>query len=260
MIDLLLAAAALAAASPAATEVDRFPAEEAHQGVVADERHVYAIANSVIAKYDRKTRKRIAAWQGDPAKFIHMNSCSLIRAELICSLSNYPNTPMVSSIEWFDPKTMTHRRSLPLGHAYGSLTWVDWHDGSWWACFANYDGKGGEPGRDHRATTLVRYDKDFKELQRFRFPDTVLERFSPRSSSGGAWADDGLLYVTGHDRPELYVMRVPKAGDVLEHVGTFAIPTPGQAIAWQRGAKRILWGIERARNEVVAAQIPEVTR
>ena len=28
-----------------------------------------------------------------------------------------------------------------------ALTGLDRHDGSWWACFANYDAKGGEPGR-----------------------------------------------------------------------------------------------------------------
>jgi len=38
--------------------------------------------------------------------------------------------------------------------------------------------------------------------------------------------------VTGHDRPELYALRVPDLGGVLEHVATIAIPTDGQAIAW----------------------------
>lgn len=255
MIYGLLLAASVAAAPPA-VEVERFAVGEARQGVVADRRHVYAIDNSVIGKYDRRTRGRVALWRGDPARFIHMNSCSLLRGELVCALSNYPNTPMNSSVEWFDAKTMTHLRSHPFGHAHGSLTWVDWHDGAWWACFAHYDGKGGEPGRDHRATVLVRYDRAFAEQAVFRFPDGLLDRFAPYSSSGGAWGDDGLLYVTGHDRPELYVLALPKIGDVLEHVATMATPTSGQAIGWDRKGGRILWSIERGTGEVVASRVP----
>jgi hypothetical protein len=59
----------------------------------------------------------------------------------------------------------------------------------------------------------------------------VLDRFAPRSASGGVWGQDGLLYVSGHDRPEVYVLRLPKSRDVLEHVATIASPIEGQAIA-----------------------------
>jgi hypothetical protein len=256
MIAFLLALA-LATAVPA-TEIERFPAEEAHQGVVADARFVYAIANATIGKYDRRTRRRVALWKGDPRRFKHMNSCSLIGRHLVCALSNYPAVPMASSVEWFDARTLRHVRSHDLGQGRGSLTWVDWHDGGWWACFAHYDGRGGEPGRDHRATVLVRYDRQFGEKAVWRFPDELLARFAPYSSSGGAWGKDGLLYATGHDRPELYVLAVPATGAVLDHVATIATPTGGQAIAWERGAPRILWSIERKSREVVGSRVPAV--
>jgi len=256
MIALALAAA-LAVATPAEV-VERMPAAEAHQGVVADARHVYAISNSEIGKYDRRTKARVALWQGDPALFIHMNSCSLEHRLLVCAASNYPGVPQASSIEWFDTRTMRHVATRSLGPGRGSLTWLDWHDGSWWACFANYDERGGEPGRDHRATVLVRYDKRFVEQGAWLFPESVLERFAPRSASGGAWRDDGLLYVTGHDRPELYALRVPEAGSRLEHVATVAIPTNGQAIAWERGRSDILWSIARESREAVASRVPPI--
>ena len=256
----LLLALATAAAPPAlaATEVTRMAAAEAHQGVVADGRYLWAISNSEIGKYDRKTGTRVALWQGDPAHFKHMNSCILRGRHLVCAASNYPDVPMASAIEWFDADRMTHVATRSLGPRYGSLTWADWRDGSWWLCFANYDGKGGEPGRDHRATALVRTSPDFVEQGAWLFPESVLDRFAPRSASGGVWGGDGLLYVTGHDRPELYVLKLPEAGPVLDHITTIAIPSDGQAIAWETGGKRILWSIERATRQAVAVRVPMV--
>lgn len=243
-----------------ATELRRIPAAEAKQGVVADQSYVYAISNSEIAKIERRTGKVIDRWQGDPRQFIHMNSCSLEENELVCAASNYPNVPMTSSVEWFDTRKLAHVRSRSLGRARGSLTWLDWHQGSWWACFAHYDGKGGEPGFDHRWTTLVRLDRNFAEQESWLFPEDILDRFKPYSASGGGWGPDGLLYVTGHDRPELYVLRIPKAGSRLEHVATIPIPTNGQAIAWDKDGSRTLWSIERGSREAVASRIPPLPR
>lgn len=256
MLTLLALAAAVIATPPPAVEVARMKTEEAHQGVVADQSHVYAISNARIGKYDRKSGKRVALWEGDAALFKHMNSCILLKREIVCAASNYPETPMTSSVEWFDTGSMQHVRTRSLGPGRGSLTWLDWHDGSWWACFANYDGKGGEAGHDHRLTTLVRFTPDFAELGAWTFPETVLDRFAPYSASGGIWGSDGLLYVTGHDRPELYALRLPKAGSRLEHVATIAIPTNGQAIAWERGSDRVMWSIERQSEEAVASKVP----
>ncbi len=267
LLPFLLALAAPEAAAPAdfrpdavAVETARMKTEEARQGVVADAQYVYAISNAEIGKYERRSGRRVARWQGDPALFRHMNSCILKGARIVCAASNYPEVPQWSSIEWFDARRMHHIASHGLGPGRGSLTWLDWHAGSWWACFANYDGKGGEPGRDHRLTTLVRYTADFRELGAWLFPTEVLNRFAPYSSSGGAWGGDGLLYVTGHDRPELYALRLPEAGARLELVATIAIPTNGQAIAWENGSDRILWSIERKSKEAIASRVPAVSR
>lgn len=257
-------AAVLVAKAPAqgqnlaVTELARFPAVEARQGVVADSKYFYAIDNATIGKYDRRTGRRIAQWQGASALFKHMNSCILKGSRIVCAASNYPEVPQTSSVETFDFRRMQHVATHSFGLTPGSLTWIDWHDGSWWACFANYDGKGGEPGRDHRATILVRYSADFRETGSWVFPPEVLGRFAPYSASGGAWGDDGLLYVTGHDRPELYALRLPSAGSTLQHVATLATPTGGQAIAWQVGARRVLWSIDRKALAVVASQVPAV--
>jgi hypothetical protein len=267
MLTLLIAAAIAApAALPAslsATEARRVPTTDANQGVASDGPHLYAIDNRAIAQIDAATGKQVARWDGDPEHYKHLNSCIVEAQTLICAASNYPETSMAGRIERFDIRTMRHIDTREMGGTYGSLTWVDHdrsgrHKADWWACYANYDAKGGVPGRDHRATTLVRYDKDFREIAHWTFPDTVLDRFAPRSSSGGAWGKDGLLYVTGHDRPELYVLRVPNRGSVLEHVATIAIPTGGQAIGWDAREPRLLWSIERSTKEVVASHIPPV--
>jgi hypothetical protein len=255
----LLAIAAIAA-NPSAGEVQRIAAPEARQGVAAATTHVYAVDNSQIAKYDRRTGRRTASWSGDPAHYKHLNSCALVERALICAASNYPDVPMASSIETFDPQTLRPIATRSLGPGRGSLTWLDWHDGSWWACFANYDGRGGEPGRDHRSTMLVRFSRDFIEQGAWLFPAGVLTQMAPRSSSGGAWNADGLLYVTGHDRKELYALQLPPAGATLELVATVPTVTGGQAIDWDPRDSRLLWSIDRETRAIVASRIAPVRR
>ncbi len=255
MFEILFAAALVFAP---AEVLSRRPAEEARQGVAVDADFLYAVDNAQIAKYDRKTGQKVVHFKGDPVKFPHMNSCAVIDAELICAGSNYPATPMQSQVEVFDPKTLSHMRTIPMGPQPGSLTFVDRKDGSWWAGFANYDGRGGEPGRDHTFTTLVRFDDQWRTLDRWTFPPEVLARMAPSSASGGAFGADGHLYVTGHDRPELYVLSVPKGGGVLKLVGTIPIAVEGQAITFDRSAPGVLFGINRASREVVAMKLPLV--
>ena len=255
-----LLAATIATMSPVAVEVRRLAAPEAHQGAAAGAGSVYAVDNSAIARYDAASGRRVALWQGDPVRFKHVNSCVVRGRALVCAASNYPDTPMASKVLWLDAATLKLERVRELGHGFGSLTWLDWHDGGWWACYANYDGKGGEAGRDHRATMLVRYGADFTVKARYRFPESVLARFAPRSSSGGAWARDGLLYVTGHDRPELYALSVPRGGDMLDHVATITTPTGGQAIGWDGRNPRLLWSIDRATSQLVASEVPKIQR
>lgn len=258
----LIGLVAIAAVSPTTTVparvIARWPAEEARQGVAVDAHHVYAIGNNVIGKYDKRTGRRIARWEGDKALFPHINSCVVDGSELVCAASNYPAVPMASSIEFFDRLTLAHRRTQVLYPLGGSLTWLERRGGSWWAGVANYDGRGGEPGRDHRFTFLLQLDPMFRPVASWRFPDAVLERFAPSSCSGGSWGEDGLLYVSGHDKPELYVLRLPRAGATLELVATIPVATEGQAIGWDRRAPRTIWSVGRSVREMVASKVPNV--
>ncbi|HEY8573370.1 hypothetical protein [Phenylobacterium sp.] len=255
------ACAATASAQPglSAELVRRIPAPEARQGVAVDARYVYAVDNSVIGKYDKATGAKVAEWKGDPTRFPHLNSCAVIGRELVCASSNYPAVPMASSVEIFDPIRMVHLRSVSLGPQVGSLTWVDRKDGAWWATFANYGDRGGEPGRDTRWTTLVKFDDQWRRMEAWLFPPSVIARMTPRSSSGGAWGEDGLIYATGHDEPEVYVLRLPQGGATLEHVATIHAANEGQAIAFDRSQRRMLYGISRSKREVVVMRLPPVS-
>ena len=244
----------LIAAAQLATAERRIPAAEARQGAASDGRFVYAIDNQRIGKYAIATGRRVASWSGDRKRYPHINSCTVVGRELVCAASNFPALPQLSSVEYFDAQRLIHRRSVSLGRGPGSLTAIDRHRGWWWAVFANYDGRGGQPGRDHRSTLLVRMDDGFRRLQAWTFPPAVLRRLAPGSVSGASWTADGRLTVSGHDRRELYVVAVPPAGTMLEHVATVPAATPGQAIDWDPRDPNLLWSIDRKRREIIASR------
>jgi len=230
-----------------------FVTPEAHQGVAVDERHAYAINNTAITKHDKWTGELLLRWDASPEiPLLHLNSGMVKEDKLYCAHSNFPDQPMISSVEIWDTETLTHLASHSFGITDGSLTWMDWHDGHWWGCFAQYEGRRALPNRDHRWTRLVQFDEHWQELQAWAFPETVLERFAPSSSSGGAWGPDGLLYVSGHDRYELYGLQIPRGGGVLTHLHTIPTINAGQAIAFDRSGDNLFFGIIRREKRVVA--------
>ena len=198
-------------------EIARFRAVEATQGVAVSETHFFAIGNTVIGKYDRETGRHVGEWRGaSDGSIVHLNSCLLVDQQLVCAHSNYPRLPMLSTIEIWDPETMEHVESKSLEFLDGSLTWAIHRDGDWWLNFAHYEFLlGGTPGRGPQVSAVVRFDADWRRKASYSYPAALIGRFRPYSSSGGNWAPDGSLYVTGHDEPEIYVLRVPEMGAVL---------------------------------------------
>src|SRR3546814_8744504 len=102
-------------------------------------------------------------------------------------------------------------------------------------------------------------DASFRPLESWLFPDAVLARFAPKSCSGFAWGPDGLMYASGHDRPEVYALRLPKAGATLELVATLPVPTEGQAIDWDPAEPRLLWSIDRRAKQLHSTRSEEHT-
>ncbi len=239
--------------APALEQVGEFAVKEANQGVGVDAEHFYAVDNQVIGKYDKKTGKLVKKWQGDKkGPILHLDSAMLMDGRIYAAHSNWPDWPMTSSLEIFDAATMEHVGSHSFGIQYGSLTWVDWHDGHWWMTFANYD-RLMAPGKTpygHKANTLmVKFTKDLRPLQSWTLPKVLLDRFEDMSNSGGSWGPDGYLYLTGHDPAELYRVRLPKAGSVLEVVDIIPMNIRGQGIAWDRSQPGVIYGIIRATKK-----------
>lgn len=243
-----------------AQELRRWKPRGANQGVAVDEKYFYGIGNTLIGKYDKQTGERIAEWvspRGGPIG--HFNSGYVENGELIVSHSNFPQLPMASSIEVFDAAALQPIKTHSLGAAWmGSLTWAQKKDGFWWACFANYNDQGTTPGFDNRWTTISKFDERWQVLESWILPPQVVATFGVSSCSGGSWGDDGLLYISGHDAKEIYVLRLPKLGVMLEYVTTIDVPFEGQAWAWDRSDKRVIYGITRRSREVVVARIPEL--
>jgi hypothetical protein len=82
------------------------------------------------------------------------------------------------------------------------------------------------------------------------------------SNSGGSFALDGWLYITGHDASAAYALQIPSAGSVLIWVATVDLPDiAGQGIAWDRSARTqggngTLYGISRESRQVVEMRVP----
>jgi len=242
-------------------EVRRYSAPEARQAVAVDAHHFYAIVNTMIAKYDKKTGKLVKRWVADDERPLkHMNAGIVRDGKLYCSNSNYPKYPEASSVEVWNTD-LQHIESHSLGIYEGSLTWIEPAEDGWWAVFAHYSEKVNENphAKSHRWTSLVKFDHKWRRMAGWVFPDEVLDRFDPHSCSGGSWGPDGGLYCTGHDRGELYRLELPKAGPTLKLTGTFKAPITGQGIAWDvdESGKLTgrLFGINRPTGEVIVSEL-----
>ncbi len=244
-----------------ATELGRWRVLEANQAAAADAAHFYGIGNHALVKHRKDTAERVAEWIGPRGgPIVHFNAGYIEDGRLVLTHSNFPQLPMASSLEIHDADTLQPLSSHSFGIRLGSLTWAVRRSGYWWACFSNYNDNGTTPGFDQRWTYVGQYDERWQMLQSWLFPPQVIATWGRSACSGGDWGDDGLLYVTGHDARELYVLRLPRQGVTLEYVTTIDVPFEGQGWAWDRSVRgeRVIYGISRARQEIVAARIPAV--
>lgn len=262
IVVVFLLVAPLRAAEPGSAwthqELRRFKADEAKQGVAADEEFLYVISNVAIGKYRKTTGEKVAEWKqekGGPLS--HLNAGIVHDGRLYCAHSNYPHLPATSSVEIFDPDAMTHVGNVSLGIAPGSLTWVNFHDGHWFACFAHYSKDRPTTGRDPAWTEVVRYDAVWRRTEAWVFPPPVIEVFGGSSCSGGAIGSDGLLFATGHDAKILFALEFPKSGAILKLVAQIPITAEGQAFCWDPTDPTIFYGIVRSTSEVVVSRIVE---
>jgi endonuclease/exonuclease/phosphatase family metal-dependent hydrolase len=217
-------------------------APEAFQAAAADERHIYAIANTKIAQYDRATGKRLAESTGEAR---HLNSGFFWEGKLYTAHSNYPLTPEKSELMVLDPATMRLATVKDFGNFGGSLTWAVREQDHWWCNFARY-------GSANAETFLVKFDDDWREIARWTYPPEVIRELGRNSLSGGLWREGSLL-VTGHDDPVLFELKLPQEGKVLRLVAKHRVPFTGQGIAADPATGGLV-GIDRGKRLVVFAE------
>lgn len=238
-----------------ATELARYRIHDAirMQAVAVDKKYIYAIGANSIIKFDKNNFEKSGEWIESPGGAItHLNSGVIINGKLYCAHSNFPQKPMLSSIEVFDTRTMKHIGTHSFGFVDGSATWIDKKDGFWWVAFANYGGKHMSEGRDNKWTKLVKFSKDWKQIESWAFPAGILQSFGLYSNSGGLWNRKGELYITGHDLQEIYVMALPASGSTLKHLRTIKTINGGQGISVEiSDGKEILYGISKEERAVI---------
>jgi hypothetical protein len=213
----------------------------ATQAAAADEKIVYAVSSTDVAKLDRATGQEMAVSKG-PAQ--HLNSGFLWQGKLYCAHSNYPRQPHQSDVRVLDPGTMELTISHACADPPGSLTWVVRRGEHWWCHFAHY-------GKDNSRSVLVQFDAAWRELRRWTYPKDLVAEWGSYSLSGGLWQGDELL-GTGHDKKAIYRLRVPREGKVIEMIEVIPAPFPGQGIATDPKTGGLV-GIDRGRKEVIFA-------
>jgi hypothetical protein len=219
-------------------------APEANQAAAAEERFAYAITNAKVAKYDRRTGKRLAVSTGEAQ---HLNSGYLWEGKLYCAHSNYPLTPEVSQIKVLDPESMELTTFKDFGNYGGSLTWAIRRERAWWCNFARY-------GENNAETFLVRFDDQWREAARWTYPAQVIRQLGRYSLSGGIWREDVLL-ATGHDDRVLFRMKLPAEGSELVLIDKQPVPFTGQGFAADPATGGLV-GIDRAKKRIIFASLP----
>lgn len=223
------------------TEAKRIAAPEATQAAAADDRFVYAIANGVVAKYDRQTGERLSRSTGEAT---HLNTGFFLNGKMYCAHSNFPSKPEQSSIKVLDPDTMVLSTFKDFEASDGSLTWAVEDQGSWWCNFAFYR-------EDNHKTYLAKYE-NWREVARWTYPPNVVKAFGENSASCGIWRGRKLL-VTGHDEREIFVMELPADGSTLRHVATVPVPFTGQGFAVDPRSGGLI-GIDRPKRQIIFAE------
>ena len=256
-------------------EVAVFRAPEAHQAVAADADHFYAIGNRVVAKYDKRTGEKVASFRSsDRLPLIHLNGGQIVGGRLVLSHSNFPLNPPTGSIETFDPETLRPVPGLSrsLGTTDGSLTAAVTDSGgpTVFLVLAHYelpDIPGYDTGSARTEVLMIAGEEPATApllREGYTLPAVVVDRLRPHSVSGASlWPPgpsrlprDQYLFLTGHDRPEVYQLVLPAVGSELKLVAVHPAPIAGQGIAWDPAERGVLWGTRRREGLVVKMRLP----
>jgi len=233
-------------------ELNRFPAKNATQAVAVDSLHFYTISNSRIVKRKKSDGQVVGEWSG-PLK--HLNSGIVLDGKLYCSNTNFPQTPMASSLEIYDAETLEHIGNHSFGIYAGSFTWIDQREGDWYLMFVHYDETGKERDKGVAYSSLIRMDSTFRRKAGWTLPQKFIDHLAPMSVSGGTFLPDGKLLLSPHHFEEIYLFSFPEMGYELVWEDTIPVPFQGQGLAIDPYAEKVVWGMHRQKREVISVKI-----
>ncbi len=241
---------------PSVNVVRSYDVSLSRQAVATDENYFYVINNSSIQKYRKSNGKKVADWYDRDSVLHHMNSGIILSGKLYACNSNYPGSPMASSVEIFDPVTLKHIGNHSFGILNGSATWLDRKGEYWYVAFGHYTGRGSEDGKDNSWSRLVKFDSAWRQVESWIYPSALLKEFGTRTNSGGVILDNGLILCTGHDNYRIYVLRFPDKGFTLQWIGTIPVGSYGQGIAYEKTTEgEFIYGIIKKEKKVIETKI-----
>lgn len=257
-LTIFLCISSLALLSQKVQIVRQYDVPASRQAVAVDDDFFYVVNNMSLTKHDKKDGRLLATWKDPDSLVHHLNSGIVIDGKLYTCNSNYPESPMASSIEVFDPKTLEHIGHHSFGISNGSATWIDYFEGHWYVVFAHYTGRGADGEKDNSWTRITKFNKDWIQTESWIFPKPLLTKFGTRSNSGGFILRDGTIFCTGHDEPEIYVLKFPKTGYTLQWVGTIPMGAEGQGISYEEEEGSLLiYGIIKKDGKVIVTRVSD---
>lgn len=208
------------------------------QGVITHKNNIYVVGTNTICMHDKKTGKLIKKVK---TNLKHLNG-GIVKDDKLY-LTHNPNGKL-NSIEIFD-LNLKHLQSIKLEHLKGSLTWIDYYDNSWWGALAWYKNQVSK-------TRLVKFNDDWTINVSWKYPKNILDKFKPYSNSGGQFdKKTGLLFLMGHDKEEVYIMKVNPKSLRLILVEIMEVPIGGQGISLEnRDGLLYMYGLNRQDGNV----------
>lgn len=230
-----------------------YQTNEARQAIAVDEENFYAVDSYTIAKYSKNEGRLVKVWKAEEGSLIrHLNSGKVIGGKLYCAHSNYPKIPRKSTLEIWEANTLNYIGNHDFGLSDGAANVIIQKDSVMWVLFAHYTGDKAEPNRSSANTRLDKFDKEWRVTESYTFPKEIIDKIAPQSISGADWGPDGLLYCTGHDEAEVYQLKLPLRGTVLEYIKTIPVECEGQGITFDSEGN--MWTIKRRTKEVVVSK------
>ena len=175
--------------------VRRFHAAEANQAVAVDADFFYAIDGAAIGKYDKRSER--ASLGGTTARGRSRTSIagSSSAASSTARIRTIPRRQWSARSKCSTPIAWGTSAAFHCRRGSGRPPRVEHAHDAWWVTFANYAGRGGEPGKGPETTKLVRFDRQWQPQESWTFPAAVVQRWEGMSSSGGVWVEGKGLYT-----------------------------------------------------------------